>query len=74
MSKKQGEHAVLGHDNKAMELWVHVSRLPVPHPDKDRWKCTMITNYSSIFQYASLTRSLRYVQNLQHIIKIIIIK
>ena len=48
--------------------WVHVSRLPMLHPDRDRWKNTTITNYSSIFQYASLTRSHRYVPNLQHII------
>ena len=72
--QKQGEHAVLGHDNLAMELWVHVSRLPVPHLDKDRRKSTMFTNYSFIFQSASLTRSLRYVHKLQHIIKIRIIK
>ena len=43
-------------------IWVQVSRLPMLHPDKDRWKCTMITNYSFIFQYASLTISCRYVQ------------
>ena len=43
-------------------IWVQVSRLPMPHPDKDRWKCTMITNYSFIFQYASLTISCMYVQ------------
>ena len=24
--------------------WVQVSRLPMPHPDNDRWKCTMFTN------------------------------
>ena len=42
-------------------IWVQVSRLPMPHPDKDRWKHTMITN-SFIFQYASSTISCRYVQ------------
>ena len=24
--------------------WVQVSRLPMPHPDNDQWKCTMFTN------------------------------
>ena len=24
--------------------WVHVSRLPMPHLDRDWWKCTMFTN------------------------------
>ena len=24
--------------------WVQVSRLPMPHPDNDKWKCTMFTN------------------------------
>ena len=27
-----------------MELWVHVSRLPMPHLDNDKWKHTMFTN------------------------------
>ena len=57
-------------------IWVQVSRLPVLHLDKDRWKHTMITNYIFIFQYASSTRSHRYVQNLQHTIitMIVIVK
>ena len=40
--QKQGGHAVLEHYVLAMELWVHVSRLLMPHPDRDKWKCTMI--------------------------------
>ena len=28
--------------------WVQVSRLPMPHPDNDQWKCTMFTNKSYI--------------------------
>ena len=36
--QKQGGHAVLEHYVLAMELWVHVSRLPVPHVDSDQWK------------------------------------
>ena len=24
--------------------WVQVSRLPMLHPDNDKWKCTMFTN------------------------------
>ena len=63
------------YDSGIRIIWVHVSRLPMPHLDKDRWKHTMITN-SFIFQYASLTRSCRYVQNLQYtiIIMIVIVK
>ena len=29
---------VLEHYILAMELWVHVSRLPVLHLDRDQWK------------------------------------
>ena len=29
---------VLEHYILAMELWVHVSRLPMPHLDRDQWK------------------------------------
>ena len=35
MSPKMGDHAVLGHDNLATELWVHVSRLLMLHLDRD---------------------------------------
>ena len=28
--------------------WVQVSRLPMLHPDNDKWKCTMFTNKSYI--------------------------
>ena len=64
------------YDSGIRTIWVQVSRLPMPHLDKDRWKCTMITNYFFIFQYASLTRSCRYVQKLQHtiIVMIVIVK
>ena len=31
-------------DSDIKIIWVQVSRLPMPHPDKDRWKCTMFTN------------------------------
>ena len=31
-----------------LKLWVHVSRLPMPHPDNDQWKHTMFTNKSYI--------------------------
>ena len=49
---------IMGFDSKKSVLglriiWVQVSRLPMPHPDRGRWKCTTITNYSFIFQYAS---------------------
>ena len=36
--QKQGGHAVLEHYILATELWVHVSRLPMPHLDSDQWK------------------------------------
>ena len=41
-------------------IWVQVSRLLMPHPNKDRWKCTMFTN--NFYVSVSLTRSRRYVQ------------
>ena len=39
--KNRVDMLVLEHYVLAMELWVHVSRLPVPHTDQDKWKCTM---------------------------------
>ena len=36
---KIGWTALYKHYILATELWVHVSRLLMPHPDKDRWKC-----------------------------------
>ena len=35
---KTGGHAVLEHYILAVELRVHVSRLPMPHLDRDQWK------------------------------------
>ena len=29
--------------------WVQVSRLPMPYPDKDKWKCTTFTNNLYVF-------------------------
>ena len=71
----QASEKIIVYDSGGRIIWVQVSRLPMPHPDKDRWKCTMITNYFCIFQYVSSKRSRRYVQNLQHtIIMIVIVK
>ena len=30
-------------------IWVHVSRLPMPHPDRDIWKHTMFTNFNLLY-------------------------
>ena len=53
MSTKWGEHAVLRHDNLAIELWVHVSRLPMLHLDRDQWKHLFVMlNISSSYHYS----------------------
>ena len=53
-----------------MELWVHVSRLPMLHPDKERWKCTMFTNkiYLSVCSCDKILLVYIYVQDetMQH--------
>ena len=36
--QKQGGYAVLKHYILATELWVHFSKLPMPHLDSDQWK------------------------------------
>ena len=42
--QKQGGHAVLKHYILTMELWVHVSRLPMPDLDSDQWKHFILNN------------------------------
>ena len=38
VSKNRVDTLVLEQYVLAMELWVHVSRLPMPHLDRDQWK------------------------------------
>ena len=64
---------IFGKGNGFKIIWVHVSRLPVPHPDRDKWKHTMFTNSTHIFQYASRDNSHRYVQIIVLLIIMIII-
>ena len=57
--------------------WVQVSRLPVLHPDKDRWKHTMFTNnfyvFSMLLQQDHVGMYKVSNTKLQHTIIIIII-
>ena len=59
-----------------MELWVQVSRLPMPHLDKDRWKHTMFTNkhlcFSMLLQQDHVGMYKVSNAKLQHTIIIII--
>ena len=57
--------------------WVQVSRLPMPHPDKDKWKYTTFTNnfyvFSMLLQKDHVGMYKVSNANLQHTIIIIVI-
>ena len=53
---------IIEHHIWATELQVHVSRLLMPHLDRDQWKRTMFTNYTLYFSMPLYEKSCRYVQ------------